>query len=103
MIVYYIMRGDGAAAKKKGWLIMKQVFKIQFHVPNLKIKKKVFDYLIFHKISFNYETCGDHIGGYMFKVWNVTEITKEMLFKDMREICGSDFRFSACFSLGFVM
>lgn len=58
---------------------MKQIFKIKFNVPNLEIKKKVFDYLRFHKISFFYETCGEHIGGYIFTVWNVTAVTKEIL------------------------
>lgn len=82
---------------------MKQVFKINFYVPDFNIKKKVFDYLIFHKISFNYETCGEHKGGYMFKVWNVTEVTREMILKDMREICGIDFKFDSIISLGFIM
>jgi hypothetical protein len=82
---------------------MKQVFRINFYVTNLEIKKKVFEYLRFHKISFNYETCGKHVGGYIFTVWNVTEATKKMLFKDMRELCGNDFKFNSSISLGFII
>lgn len=82
---------------------MKQVFKIKFYVPNLDIKKKVFNYLRSHEISFNYESCGVRIGGYIFSVWNVTETTRKRLFLYMREICGSDFKFNASFSLGFIM
>ena len=82
---------------------MKQVFKINFYVTNLEIKKNVFEYLRFHEISFNYKNCGKHKCGYIFTVWNVTDITKKMLFKDMREICGNDFKFNDCFSLGFIM
>ena len=92
---------------KKGWLIMKQIFKIHFYVPNLDIKEKVFKYCRSKEISFNYETIGENLAGYRFgyrfKVWNITEAKGRRLFLFMREICGSDFRFDSTISLGFIM
>ena len=82
---------------------MKQIFKIDFYVPNFEIKEKLFTYLISNEISFNYEACGLNIGGYTFHVWNITETTKIKLITYMRELCGSDYRFNACFSLGFII
>lgn len=82
---------------------MKEIFKVFFYVPNLEIKEKVFKYCQSKEISFNYETVGQHLGGYRFKVWNITDEKRGRLFLFMREVCGKDFKFSSSCSEGFVM
>lgn len=82
---------------------MKEIFKVFFYVPNLEIKEKVFKYCQSKEISFNYETVGLNLGGYHFKVWNITYEKKHKLWLFMREVCGPDFKFEAGISQGFVM